>query len=279
MLKYITIVSCLILEYCVRINGQSSVGSNSGIADIMRDLASLRNLLLKANQNIYTLQSQLSEANQNIHTLQGQLVVANKDISSLKQETSQCKTVIDELIQNHTHLRFELKSEIDGIHWNLTALQTDQIGLLHDVEDMRKLTRQTDVKFALVSKARHESESKIKNNSITITNLQQKFVRYVNSVNFMNITINSSSVNKNNSHTTSQPCPPPSLVYNYPVRKSSFYTFLRSANKVGILFCCCIVYSFILISFFPFSLSAFSDFSAIFYQIFLTFSQMVDNNL
>ena len=71
MLKYIAIVSCLIVKYCVRTNGQSSVWSNSDIADIMRDLASLRNLLLKANQNIYTLQSQLSVTNQNIHTLQG----------------------------------------------------------------------------------------------------------------------------------------------------------------------------------------------------------------
>ena len=194
MLKYIAIVSCLIVEYCVRTNGQSSVGSNSDIVDIMRDLTSLRSLLLNANKNIFTLQSQLSVANQkintlqsqlsvankNIHTLQSQLAVANNDISSLKQETSQCQTVIDELKQNQTHLRFELKSEIDGIYGNFTAIQTDQSSLLYDVESIRKLTRQTDVKFELVNKTCQESESKIKNNSITITNLQQKFVGDVN---------------------------------------------------------------------------------------------------
>ena len=225
MLTYTVIVSCLIVEYCVWTNGQSSVGSNSDIADIMRDLTSLRSLLLRANQNMYTLESQLSTANQNIHTLQSQvsvanqnihtlqsqLAVANKDISSLKQETSECKTEIDELKQNQTHLRFELKSEIDGINDNFTALRADQSSLLLDVDDIRKLTLKTDAKFELLDKTRHESESKIKNNSITITDLKQKFVGYENRVNIMNATINS-SVNKSNGGVTSQPCPPPSQV-------------------------------------------------------------------
>ena len=225
MLTYTVIVSCLIVEYCVWTNGQSSVGSNSDIADIMRDLTSLRSLLLRANQNMYTLesqlstanqnihtlQSQLSVANQNIHTLQSQLAVANKDISSLKQETSECKTEIDELKQNQTHLRFELKSEIDGINDNFTALRADQSSLLLDVDDIRKLTLKTDAKFELLDKTRHEFESKIKNNSITITDLKQKFVGYENRVNIMNATINS-SVNKSNGGVTSQPCPPPSQV-------------------------------------------------------------------
>ena len=189
MLKYIAVVSCLIVEYCVQTNGQSSVGSNSDIANIMRDLTSLRSLLLRANQNIYTLQSQLSTANQNIHMLQSQLAVASKDISSLKQETSQCKTEIDELKQNQTHLRFELKSEIDDINENFTALRADQSSLLLDVDNIRKLILKTDAKFELVNKTRHESESKIKINSITITNLQQKFDRYDNRVNIMNATI------------------------------------------------------------------------------------------
>ena len=166
MLKYIAFVSCLIVEYCVRTNGQYSVGSNSDIVDIMRDLTSLRSLLLKANQNIFTLKSQLA--------------VANKDISSLKQETSQCKMVMNEVKQNQTHLRLELKSEIDGIKGNFTALRSGQSSLLHDVEDIRKSTRVIEVKFELVNKTCKESESKIKNNSITITNLQQKFVGDVN---------------------------------------------------------------------------------------------------
>ena len=155
----------------------------------MRDLASLRSLLLKANQNIFTLQSQLSAANKNIHTLQSQLSVANNDISSLKQGTSQCKTAIAELKQNQTNLCFVLKTEIDCINGNFTALRTDQSSLLHDIEDIRKFSHENDAKFELVNKTHHETESKIKNNSITITNLQQKFVQYVNSVNFMNTTI------------------------------------------------------------------------------------------
>ena len=107
----------------------------------------------------------------------------------MKQETSQCKTEIDELKQNQTHLRFELKSEIDGINENLTALRKDQNSLFLDVDAIRKLTLKTDAKFELVIKTRHESESRIKNNSITITDLKQKFVRYENRVNFMNTTI------------------------------------------------------------------------------------------
>ena len=189
MLKYIAIVSCLIVEYCVRADGQSLVESNSDIADIKRDLTSLRSLLLKANQNIFTLQSQLSVANKNIHTLQSQLAVANNDISSLKQETSQCKTAIAELKQNQTNLRFVLKTDIDGINGNFTALRADQSSLLHDIEDIRKLSHENDAKFELVNKTHHESESIIKNNSITITNLQQKFVQFLNGVNYMNTTI------------------------------------------------------------------------------------------
>ena len=112
--------------------------SNSDIADVRRDLASLRSLLLNANQSIYTLQSQLSVANQNIHTLQSQLAVANKDISCLKQETSQCNTAIAELRKKQTNFRFELKSEIDGINGNFTTLQTEQSSLIYDLEDIRK---------------------------------------------------------------------------------------------------------------------------------------------
>ena len=56
---------------------------------------------------------------------------------------------------------------------------------------------------------------------------------------------------------------------------------LRSADKVGRPFCCCVVFSFLFIffSFISFPLSAFCDFSAIFHRISLIFGQLVDDNL
>ena len=199
-MKYIALGFCVIVEYAFLTNGQFSGASNSDISDILRDLATLRSLLLKANQNIYTLQSQLSIANQNIHTLQSQhsiaskdiytlqsqLAVANKDISSLKQETAQCKTEIDELKHNQTYLTLDLTSEIDGINRNFTALQTDQISLLHDVDDIRKMMRQTNTKFDLLNRTSQQffkSKLTTKNNSYAITSLQQNFVQYVNRIN------------------------------------------------------------------------------------------------
>ena len=87
MLTNISLVVFVTVGYCFLTNGQSSSslsGTNSNVANIMRDLTSLRSLLLRANQNIYTLQSQLNLANQNIHTLQNQLSVTNQEFSSLK---------------------------------------------------------------------------------------------------------------------------------------------------------------------------------------------------
>ena len=201
MVKYIAFVFCVIVEYSSLTSGQFSGASSSGISDIMRDLTTLRNLLLIANQNIYTLQSQFSIANQNIHTLQrqhsiasqdiytlqSQLVVANKEISSLKQETAQYKTEIDELKHNQTYyLTLDLTSNTDGINRNRTALQTDQISLLHDVDDIRKTMRKTNTKFDLLNRTSQQffkSELLTKNNTIAITSLQQKFVQYVNRMN------------------------------------------------------------------------------------------------
>ena len=56
---------------------------------------------------------------------------------------------------------------------------------------------------------------------------------------------------------------------------------LRSADKVGRPFCCCIVFSFLFLFYYfiSFPLSAFCDFSAIFDPIFLIFCQLIDNNL
>ena len=90
------------------------------------------------------------------------------------------------------------------------------------------------------------------------------------------------------------------LVFEFPASALS----LRSADKVGGPFCCCIVFSFLFIkvcrqrrktflllcclfflvyffvfSFISFPLSAFCDFSAIFHRISLIFGPLVDNNL
>ena len=55
---------------------------------------------------------------------------------------------------------------------------------------------------------------------------------------------------------------------------------LRSADNVGIPFCCCIVFSSLFLFYFiSFPLSAFCDFSAIFYRIFLIYGKLLDNNL
>ena len=66
------------------------------------------------------------------------------------------------------------------------------------------------------------------------------------------------------------------LLFEFPASALS----LRSADKVGRPFCCCIVFSLLFfIIFFSFPLTAFCDFSAIFYRISLIFDQLVDNNL
>ena len=125
------------MEYSFLINGQSSGVSNSEIADILKDLTSLRSLLLRANenisalkgelamanqnintlqsdgvlanQNIQTLKSQLAVANQDIHTLQNQVALANRDIRFLKQDATKYRNVINKLKYNQTHLSAELK--------------------------------------------------------------------------------------------------------------------------------------------------------------------------
>ena len=66
------------------------------------------------------------------------------------------------------------------------------------------------------------------------------------------------------------------LLFEFPASSLS----LRSADKVGRPFCCCIVFSFLLFLFYyfiSFLLSAFCDFSAIFHRISLIFGQLVDN--
>ena len=131
MLKYIAIVSCLIVEYCARTNGQSSVGNNSDIADIMRDLTSLRNILLTSNQDIYTLQSQLSVANQNIRTLQSQLSVANQNIHSLQSQLDVANQ------NNHT-----LQSQLSVANQNIHTLQSQLAVANKDISSLKQETSQ-----------------------------------------------------------------------------------------------------------------------------------------
>ena len=142
MLTNVFFVISMIVGYCFLTNGQSSSslsGTNSNVADITRDLTSLRSLLLKANQNIHTLQSQLNLANQNIHTLQNQLSVTNQEFSSLKQETTQCKTSIDELKQNQTRLSVELRNiKSNGIYGTLMTPSNQAVcGCLTEIANIR----------------------------------------------------------------------------------------------------------------------------------------------
>ena len=93
-LTFITFFLCnVIVGYGFLTNGQSSSSltgteSNRGLDDVIRDLTSLRGLLLQANQKIFSLGNQLA--------------VANQEISSLKNENIQHKAEIDELRQNQT---------------------------------------------------------------------------------------------------------------------------------------------------------------------------------
>ena len=111
MWKHILFVNFATMGYCFLTNGQSSsslTGTSFGLADVMRDLTSLRNLLLIANQNIYDLQNNLA--------------LANKDISSLEQKISQQKAEMSELKQNQSHLTVTLRQTMNnGVQKNANA--------------------------------------------------------------------------------------------------------------------------------------------------------------
>ena len=168
-----------------------------------------------------------------------------------------------------------MKSEIDGINENFTALRKDQNSLFLDVDAIRKLTLKTDAKFELVIKTRHES-----NNSITITDLKQKFVRYENRVNFMNTTIKQQQRQQeqqwSNLSTLSS-----SLASLQLSGKDNFVLYAFQVCRRSREYYFVVVLSFFkLISFFfSFSQPAFYNFSAIFHRVFLIFGQLMDDNL
>ena len=204
MLAYMIFVYCVTSGYCFLTNGQSSsslTGTNPNVADIMRDLTSLRSLLLRANQNIYTLQSQLA--------------VANQDIHSLTQEVSQYKMTTDELKQNQTHLLVELRNiNNNAIHSTLPATSNKGVcGCQTEISGIRQ--QQTELRAVVTSLQNNVTQYKNKINAMSSTAKQQQHQQTT--------TVSSMA----NAQTTGK-----DKLYNYNV-PNIFYRFLKCQ-----IYCC-----------------------------------------
>ena len=198
----------LFTGYCFLTNGPTP-GTTNELDRVKKDLQSMRNLLLTANENIFALQRQLAVANKAISSLQQESLRCNATIGKLTQNQTNfstelkqingnratqigcgCRTEIDDILKNQTQLAVGVKvlngsykqinSELASMKGNISVLQNSESELLQNISKIQTDVSHMKDNFTVVNKTiqnLNHTESALKNNTALISTLQEESIQ------------------------------------------------------------------------------------------------------